>query len=304
MPRRALITGATGFIGSALVARLVADGWEVHGLVREDGLPVPPGLAAHVIDGTTESIVSAVAVAAPDVTFHLASLFLADHAPEQVEPLVATNVLFGAQLLEAVSLARCDKVVNTGTVSQHFRGAEYDPASLYAATKQAFEAVAVYYVQARGFRVTTLELFDTYGPDDPRPKLFSLLRRAARTGETLAMSPGEQLIDYVYIDDITAAFALAAERLLAGEAIGHERFEVRTGAPRPLREIVEVYTRVVGRTVPVRWGARPYREREMMVPWSGGVGLPGWRATVGLEDGIRLMERGNDAHAGLERPEG
>jgi nucleoside-diphosphate-sugar epimerase len=136
----------------------------------------------------------------------------------------------------------------------------------------------------------TLELFDTFGPDDPRPKLFSLLRRVAETGERLAMSPGEQLVDYVYIDDITNAFATSARRLLDGEARGAERYEVRTGEPLPLREIVETYERVTGRTIDAGWGERPYRDREVMVPYNGGETLPGWRAEVGLEEGIRRME--------------
>ena len=293
MTRRALITGATGFIGSALSARLAAKGWEVHALVRDDGLPVPAGITPHAIDGTTATVMRAVSAVEPDVAFHLASLFVPSHTPEQVEPIVASNVLFGTQLLEAMSGAGCTKLVNTGTVWQHHDGAEYEPVSLYAASKQAFEDMLAYYVSAREFRAVTLELFDTYGPNDPRPKLFSVLRRAAATGESLAMSPGEQLIDYVYIDDITAAFLGAAERLLTAAAPGVERFEVRTGHPRRLRDIVETYARVTGRRPNVEWGARPYRDREMMTPWTRGAELPGWRATVDLEQGIRMMEDGS-----------
>lgn len=290
MPRRAIVTGATGFIGSALTARLVSQGWEVHGLVRDDGLPVPAGLVPHAIDGTTDSIVNAVVAAAPDVAFHLASLFLPSHGPEQVASLVSSNVLFGTQLLEALHLSGCDRLVNTGTVWQHYAGAEYEPVSLYAATKQAFEDVIAFYVAARGFKAVTLELFDTYGPNDPRPKLFSLLREAARSGSRLRMSPGEQLIDYVYIDDITSAFILAAERMLSTDAPIQERFEVRTGHPLPLREIVSLYATLTAHSIDVEWGALPYREREMMVPWAGGSELPGWSPLVDLEQGIRLME--------------
>jgi nucleoside-diphosphate-sugar epimerase len=292
--KRALITGATGFIGTALAAHLVGEGWEVHGLIRDDGLQVPPGLVAHEIDGTTAAVVRAVGDAAPAVAFHLASLFLPSHDSEQVAPLVSSNVLFGTQLLEAMSLAGCTRLVNTGTVWQHFGGADYEPVSLYAATKQAFEDVLAFYVSARGFSAVTLELFDTYGPNDPRPKLFSLLRRAAISSERLAMSPGEQLIDYVYIDDVTAAFLGAAERLLAGGSSSSERFEVRTGQPRRLRDVVEAYAAVTGSTIHVDWGARPYREREMMQPWAGGSELPGWTAAVDLDEGIRRMEAGSE----------
>lgn len=288
--RTALITGATGFIGTALTARLAEAGWDVHGLVRDDGLPVPPALTAHRYEPTTEGIAAVIAEVAPDVVFHLASLFLGTHTPAQVEALVSANVLFGAQVLEGMTLAGVTRIVNTGTVGQHFGDADYDPISLYAATKQAFEDLLAYYAGDRGISAITLELFDTYGPDDPRPKLFSVLRRAAESGERLAMSPGEQRVDYVWIDDITAAYLTAAERLLADEVAGHERYEVRTGDARPLREIVETYERVTGRRVDVGWGERPYPARQIMKPWTGGAELPGWRATVALEEGIRRME--------------
>lgn len=290
MTRRALITGGTGFIGTALVGRLAGDGWEVHGIVRPDGLPPPSPLVVHEHDGSTAGLAAIVADARPDVVFHLASLFLATHTAEQVEPLVGANVLFGTQLLDGMAAGGCTRLVNTGTVWQHFGGADYDPVCLYAATKQAFEDIITFYVSARDLSAVTLELFDTFGPDDPRPKLFSVLRRAARTGERLSMSAAEQTIDYVYIDDITDAYARAAERLLAGAASGHERYEVRTGRARALRDVVETWQRVTGRTLDIGWGERSYRDREVMAPWRGGRELPGWRPTVELEEGIRRME--------------
>ena len=173
---------------------------------------------------------------------------------------------------------------------QHFGGADYDPVCLYAATKKAFEDIIAFYVSARGLTATTLYLYDTYGPSDPRPKLFAVLRHTAETGDHMSMSAAEQTIDYVYIDDITNAFAMAAERLLAGEASGHERYEVRTGRPRPLRDVVETWLRVTRRTLDIGWGERPYRDREVMAPWTGGAELPGWHASVDLEEGIRRME--------------
>lgn len=290
MTRRALITGATGFVGTALTARLAADGWEVHGVVRDDGLPVPSSLVAHPFDGETASLARIVGGTRPDVVFHLASLFLASHTPEQVVPLVESNVAFGAQLLEAMTGVGCTRLVNTGTVWQHYEGAAYDPVNLYAATKQAFEDVLAFYVAARELSAVTLYLYDTYGPNDARPKLFSLLRRTAASGEPLAMSPGAQTVDYVYVDDVAEAFVAAAARVLAQGSPGHERFEVRTGRALPVREVVETWRRVTGASLTLEWGGRPYREREVMAPWTGGETLPGWRAEVGLEEGIRRME--------------
>jgi len=288
---RALVTGATGFVGAHLTRTLADHGWDVSALV----LPMPdvarldPRVTPLELDGSTERVIECVRTAAPDVVFHLASLFIAEHTSEQVKPLIEANVLFGAQLLEAMTVAGCDALVNTGTSWQHYDDADYDPVCLYAATKQAFEDLALYYSNARGIRVQTVRLFDTYGPADPRPKLFHALRTAAAEGRALEMSAGDQRIDLVYIDDIVKAFEVAAERALASTPGVSEAWAISSGERLSLRELVERWQSITGRTLEVNWGGRPYRAREVMEPWTGPV-LPGWEPVFTLQGGIELME--------------
>ncbi len=288
---RILVTGATGFVGTHLTRHLADAGWDVSALV----LPLPDverldeRVAPYELDGTTERVIAQVAQARPDVVVHLASLFVAEHTPQQVAPLVEANVLFGAQLLEAMSAAGVTALVNTGTSWQHFEDADYDPVCLYAATKQAFEDLAAYYVNARGLRMVTLRLFDTYGSNDPRPKLFNVLRSAAAEGRRIAMSPGRQQIDLVHVDDVAAAFEVAAARALDAPPATNEAWAVSAGERVSLRELVERWERASGVHVDIDWGGRPYRQREVMTLWSGPV-LPGWNPRIALEEGLRSME--------------
>ena len=287
-----LVTGATGFVGAHLTRRLVADGWDVH-LVVGPGSdlarlgPAADRVRAHVHDGTTEGLIALVGAAGPDPVIHLASLFLAQHAPADVAGLVASNVLFGTQLVEAMAQHGVTRLLNTGTSWQHYENRDGAPVNLNAATKEAFEAVLAYYVEAQGLRVLTLKLFDTYGPDDPRPKLLTLLRRTAASQQPLAMSPGEQLLDLVHIDDVVAAYRVAAERLLANQVEVHERYAVSSGAPRSLREVVAAFEEASGTRLPIQWGGRPYRPREVMRPWDSGRPVPRWQPRLSLLDGFR-----------------
>ena len=287
----ALITGATGFVGSHLARRLVQEGWRVHMVSRVDSrLPEDEEFAHvtnHIYDGSTESVVNCVELAKPDVVFHLASLFLSQHALKDVNALIQSNVLFGSQLLEAMKINQVTSLVNTGTSWQHYNNEDYNPVCLYAATKQAFEAILEYYVQACGIKVITLKLFDTYGPDDPRQKLFHLLSAVATSGETLDMSSGEQMIDLVHIDDVTEAYLIAAQRLIECRAQQHERYAVSSGNPMPLRDLVELYSEVIGNAINVNWGARPYRFREVMKTWNGGSSLEGWQPKYAMADGMK-----------------
>lgn len=291
--RVALVTGATGFVGSHLARRLVREGWQVHVLSRA-GSHLPDAgefaqVTSHIHDGSTEDMVRCVAQAKPDVVFHLASLFLSQHATKDIDALIQSNVLFGNQLLEAMKVNEVNCLINTGTSWQHYDNEDYNPVCLYAATKQAFEALLEYYVQACGIKAITLKLFDTYGPNDPRPKLFHLLNKAANSGETLDMSAGEQLIDLVHIDDVVEAYLIAAQRLLEGKVAKHETYAVSSGRPLPLKELVQLYAEVTKQTVNVNWGARLYRYREVMVPWNCGVGLAGWRPKLTLEEGMQKI---------------
>jgi nucleoside-diphosphate-sugar epimerase len=288
--KRVFLTGATGFIGGNL-AKAFADR-DLHVLVRAesraDSSIARENISLHAYDGTTQSVVKALQESKPDIVFHLAAYFVAEHKPGDVERLIASNLLLGAQVLEAMSVTGVRRLINTGTSWQHFHGDDVRPVTLYAATKQAFEIFVDYYVDKDKMSVITLKLFDTYGPRDPRPKLFHLLQ-TADLSKPLAMSGGMQLIDLVYIDDVAAAFLAAEQRVLHSGGAIHERFGVSSGDPRPLREIVELFLKLSQSSLQIEWGGRPYREREVMETWTGYVPVPGWKPVVTHEEGFRRL---------------
>lgn len=294
MKSRALITGATGYIGTKLSQRLLAEGWRVDVLVREIARPLAQTLVSkvtvHFYDGRTQSVMDAVDAAKPTVVFHLSSLFIAEHRSDQVTDLINSNLLFATQLAEACARNGVKRFINTGTSWQHYRSDFYDPVCLYAATKQAFEDILDFYADAFSMRVITLKLFDTYGPDDPRPKLVNLLVKALESGEALGMSPGEQVLDLVHIDDVTHAFAVAAQQLLDGVLPQpHVRYAVSSGKLLSVQQLVARLEQVSGRAINVTFSARPYREREVMSPWQAGMPPPGWHARIDTDAGFALM---------------
>ncbi|MFA6902683.1 MAG: NAD-dependent epimerase/dehydratase family protein [Gallionellaceae bacterium] len=295
MAQSALVTGASGFVGTCLVKHLLAQGWHVHLIARQNSnldaiTDNSNSITVHRIDGSYQSIESVIQQSNPDLVFHLASLFLAQHQPNDVSNLIESNLLFPALLLEA--MFRCGKrnLINTGTSWQHYQNQDYCPVNLYAATKDAFERLITFYVDAHGFKVKTLKLFDTYGPGDKRKKLFYLLRQAAQSGDTLKMSPGEQKINLVYGEDVAKAFLLAGNQLLAQSAIKHDIYGVAHTHSLSLRELVDVYSQTTGFSINVNWGALPYRPREVMTPWTNYTTVPEWAPSTDLNDGITRME--------------
>jgi nucleoside-diphosphate-sugar epimerase len=287
MTRTAVVTGVTGFIGGKLVQRLETDGWRVYALVRDtSSLPVGGPTLFRLYDRTVEGLTAILREAKPDVVFHLASLYLADHQPGQVEDLVSSNVLLPAQLAEAMTSSGVARLVNAGTAWQHFGTEAYKPVNLYAATKQACADLLLYYHDARNLSVVTLKLFDTYGAGDKRRKLVQLLVDAATSGERLEMSPGDQILDLTHVDDVVTAFILAAERLLSSHQPLYEDYLI-SGERLSVRKLADLVGTVLGCPIQALFGARPYRSREVMQPVSsGGRELPNWRPRHRLSDSI------------------
>jgi nucleoside-diphosphate-sugar epimerase len=284
-----LITGATGFIGNHARRDLAAQGWNVHVLARDPG-KITDGTPVHSDAGTLASFRAALDTAKPDVVIHLATCYLKDHQAEDVPSLISSNVTYGTMLLEAMCEAGCRSLVVAGTAWQHLDCSDesYRPATLYAATKQAFEDVARWYVEARKLTVIALHFGDTYGPADPRPKIFGLLEKAKKSREPLELSPGEQHLDPLYVGDATSALHIAALRLLGNKNNRFTVFRVTPGLPMTLRKVVEIWCKINDAHLDLRWGAKPYRDREVMRPWQGGTVLPNWTSSHTLVEGLKL----------------
>lgn len=286
---RILVTGATGFIGTNLTRELRKNN-DLFILGQFEGDPEKLGLPGIVMTDDIQCLADYIKVNEIEGIIHLASLYLTVHTPEQVKDLVLSNVYFGTAVLEAASLAGTVKwFLNTGSIWQNYnvKGTAYNPVNLYAATKQAFIDMAKYYRDVFGIRFCTLKLCDTYGPGDPRPKLFKLFKDYSESGEVLKMSPGEQLIDLIFITDIIAGFTHLAE-LLASDAELEDEYVLTSGKQISLKELANRFCEVSGRVLNIEWGGRPYRYREVMVPWKG-TSVPGWKAEVDVTKGILLF---------------
>lgn len=278
---KVLITGITGFIGEHLALRLLQEQWEVQAIVRPSSqmekLPVILQQNVHFfVHDAQHDLVNIIGEAKPDVVVHLASLFLSKHTYEDIDDMLESNVVFGTKLLDAMVQNRVYRFINTGTAWQHYENQTYSPVNLYAASKQAFEMLLQYYEEISPLKVITLKLFDTYGEGDKRKKLLALLAEVAESGKILSMSPGEQKIDLVHVDDVVEAFWMSANYLLEGKIEYCGTYAVTSGMAISLKELVSRYEKLIGKSLSIEWGGRPYREREVMEPWTKGKVLPGW----------------------------
>jgi len=295
----ALVTGGTGYIGSRLVSQLVDMGWKVHVLKRAQSQttridPLENRISISDYDGTVESISAPLIASKVDVVFHLAANGTVEHQASDVDEMVKSNILYGMHILEAMRSAGCLRIINTGTAWQHATDGECEPANLYAATKQAFEDILKFYASYHGLKALTLKLYDTYGVSDSRQKILKIIDDAARTSASVDLTPGEQLVDFVYVDDVTDCFLEAARHLQGHEEIDYQDFAVSTGKQKPLKEVIQLYVKTMGYDLQLNWGGREYRNREVMRPWDSTDWLPDWAPKVSLQSGFDRIRKFNE----------
>lgn len=296
--KSAFITGATGFLGMNLCARLATGGVHTTALVRgfsDTSRRTRLGTFGVTMrtDGSVAGLTDILNTAKPDLVFHLAAKYVGTHTPEDVPTLMSDNVELTAKLCEAMTAAGCNALVAAGTAWQNAGSAPGDaapaPNTLYAATKQAADDIIGYYARAQGLTAITLKIYDSYGPGDPRRKFLQVLAESAARNETLKASPGDQQLHMVHVDDLIDGFIHAGNRLITRTSNGHESYTLPSAEPVTLRELAKAWQAATGIQAKIEWGAIPHRLGEVLTPWEG-TQLPGWSPAISLKDGLRSLQ--------------
>ena len=312
---RVLVTGATGFIGSHLAERLVAEGAEVTLAVeprasKANVASILDKVRVHEVDlREGQTVQRLVRECQPSKVYHLAAVGVTDPG---VDPTLAAqvNVLGTLNLLEALSETNCDCFVNTGTCYEYGHNTPpppvppkvggaggqredqmVDPINAYAASKSAAWLFCNMYHRTHGYPIVTVRPFTVYGPRQSERALIpqviiSALRGAEGLAKDFAMTGGEQTRDFTYVDDIVEGYIRAS---LSEKAIG-QTINLGTGEERSIKEVVLKVLELMGNPVKPMIGALPYRPREIWRLYSDSSKareLLGWQPQVSLEDGLR-----------------
>lgn len=295
--RRAVVTGAAGFIGTHLVKRLLGQGLQVVAVVRptSDLWRLKPLLdrVSLVMGelGGRESAWLGEAMVGTDWVFHLAARGV-NPGEQDDEDLVRSNLLGTMQVLKEAHLAHVGRVVCCGSCLEYGQGLLHKeddpivPVSSYSVAKSAAWLYAQMFSKRTGLPIVGLRPFHVYGPLEGSSRLIPYAIRCALEERDLLLTGGEQSRDFVFVADVVEAFLAAA----VGKVASGEIFNVCTGEAVQIREVVTTLLRLTGSRARATWGALPHREGEI---WELS-GHPGkarrelaWTATTTLDEGLR-----------------
>jgi nucleoside-diphosphate-sugar epimerase len=289
------LTGASGFIGSHVARLLVRRGDEVHVLLRrgsdrsriEDIAPL-----LRVIEGDltqTEALSAPLAAMRPDV----ALLFGWYAEPGKYLRAPENIALLHANIDLASRLARvgCRKVVAAGTCFEYDTDLGFlsestpsRPRNLYAASKLSCYLILEQLLAGSETKLAWVRLFYQYGPHEHPARIIPSVMLSLLQGLTAKVTPGEQIRDFLHVEDVARAVVAVADSELTGPV------NIGSGRPVSIREIVQRIGALTGCPDLIRLGEIPYGPGDPRFICADNRKLregTGWCPAVGLDDGLR-----------------
>jgi nucleoside-diphosphate-sugar epimerase len=289
---RVLVTGASGFVGGPLLRRLLDAGEEVHALTSRAGAEARDREIrwhrADLLDGDSASRV--IAAVRPERLVHLAWYVAPGRYWAAVENVQWTEA--SLRLLRAFTAAGGRRALLVGSCAEYAWGGGEDlnertsalrPATLYGVCKDALRRIAVAYAAEAQLSLAWARLFFLYGPGEQTSRLVPGVIGPLLVGERVATTTGEQVRDFMHVDD--AAAALTA--LLLSEVSGP--VNVASGAAVPVAEVLDRIGALTGNAALIDRGARPTPPGEparIVADVQRLVAEVGFRAQIPLQDGL------------------
>lgn len=280
----AMVTGASGFIGSHLCEHLRLLGAEVHALSRSAQTQCD-GMKWWKLDLTDrESVRGMISAVQPDYIFHLASHVVGSRSVAAVIPTLENNLLSSVNLMIAAAEIGTSKVVFAGSLEEP-SGQNPFPQSPYAASKWAVSVYTRMFQVLYGLKSINLRIGMVYGPGQAdTSKLVPHVINSLLSGESPKLSSGHRRVDWIYVDDVVPALIAAANTLVDCDV----SIDIGTGIATSVREVVSALHQLVNPSIELRFGELPDRpfDADWVAEMRPALDMLHWQPQVRLDAGL------------------
>lgn len=258
-----LLTGSTGFLGSHVLDKLVRQGYNVAILKRSwsDTWRINHLLEkVEVFNLDLMSLEKIFQFTKPEYVIHLATMYSKFDSDADMDNMYKSNVLFPSEILEIGMKYGLKGFFNTGTFFEYDctqqpinENNRVSPFNLYAQTKLDFELILKSYSEK--IHINTFRIFSPYGGKDNH-KLIPMLIQKALSKQTIQLSDGMQKLDFIYAVDVANAYIDALKVMICREELGsYNVYNLGSGVPISVREVVSVIEQNLGEHLDVIWGS-------------------------------------------------
>lgn len=291
------LTGATGFIGSAVLKQLINDGHEAVVLLRNESNTerikvVSKYQTVYYQNLYQNELKETLAAYNPDAFIHIAWKGVGGNdRNEQFQ--ITENLPFTLQSVELAHAVGCKHWIGIGSQAEYGnpnrKVAEIDttlPTTLYGKAKLASCWAALGLSESLNMKGSWIRVFSTYGVGDEPTWFIPYIISELKKGKTPKLTKCEQLWDYLYVDDAARAILSVLYEEMAGI------FNIGSGQTISLKSVVELIKQNINPDITVDYGAVPYRPDQVMhleADTSKIRQLTGWIPEITMEEGLKRM---------------
>jgi nucleoside-diphosphate-sugar epimerase len=250
-----------------------------------------------------ESGVDAIFRAHPEIEVIIHTATAYGHEKESLSELISSNVVMPLRLLEWSVAHKGCAFINSDTFFCKANDG-YEHLAGYITSKKLFLQLAAGLSKANGATFCNMRIEHMYGPGDSEKKFTTnIVRQLLEDTSEVRLTPGMQVRDFVYIDDVVDAYLHVVRAIGNGTLKGVTAFEVGSGLPHTVADFVTLAHRISGSKSKMVFGGLPYRGNEIMHSQANLQALAelGWSPKVDLESGIELlvsfMRRSAESHS-------
>lgn len=242
--KKAIVTGANGFVGTALVKELSARNIEVIAVVRDENENISeiaglPGLRVVYCDLAEFSCLDkSIADQDVDVFYHLAWVGSAGPLRGNYE-VQLNNAKFTCDAVKACATMKCCKFVFASSIMEYEcaklmeSGKKPSITTQYSTAKIAANYMAKAQAATLGVDYVSAVISNIYGEGERSPRLVNTSLRKLLAGEHVGFSAGEQMYDFIYVTDAAKAFAAIGEN-----GVPFQTYYIGSLNPHPLKEFL------------------------------------------------------------------
>ncbi len=283
MKMRILVTGASGFIGNKLLQRFSKLNLDIviHTRVKPSNI----NSKILVLNGELSEFSNQIITFSPNLIYHLAG---SSNYPSEIKDeyeLWNSNLIYGTTLLRIIKELPDVIFVNFSS-SLSYKGESIFPYNYYALTKANFIYALDFYTQRTSLRVFNLILYTVYGQGDRAKRAINYIIDSLDSSDTILMSPGEQEMDFIYVDDV---ISLCEQLLYIKPIYLREDIHVGTGVGTSLEKVSKIINKITNKKPNINFGGITYRVDEKKQNIAIIKNNRFWKYTISLEEGLAKL---------------
>jgi len=290
-----LVTGSSGFIGTALVKSLIDQGYEVSCIIRPNSPSDTNNVnLLRIKDNSIESFKSVLKSKTFDFVINLAS-YGVKRGDTDLKNIIDGNITFLSNLISSL-VNKPKMIINTGSCSEYGfikKGMHIDesapllPINLYGAAKSATTLIGNSLAINHNIKFISLRLFGVYGEGEASYRLLPYVVKNLKKNLEIDLTSGEQQRDILYIDDVVNAFHSAIQNYK--KIPSNASYNICSGIPVRVRDFIEYIAKQMNKSTGLlKWGSIERRDEPQWVVGNNALfkKYTNWKPKITMQEGI------------------